>query len=221
MKSSNNNCYEASFAVGYFYHEGKFIERNIERAIHFYKEASSFNFNYAKNNLGIIYKNGFFPEISKNINTAKIYFKEAIKQKNDMVSMYNLAHVYFYEEHTDKSISKSIKLLIRSSELGFASALELLSLLLVNKWDYYKENIKNELKNNIDISNELLSKIRIIFQQNKLNNPICYESFYNKFENIDFLYDPATKTQISKKLSMEKTTPKPNITIEFYNGFGL
>ena len=56
-------------------------------AIHYYKEASSFNHNYSKNNLGIIYKNGFGDEIKKNIGYAIGYFDEAISQKNDYLHL--------------------------------------------------------------------------------------------------------------------------------------
>ena len=59
IQSSNNGFHQAHFAAGFFYHEGKYIENDINKAIHHYKEASIFNSHYAKNNLGILYKNGF------------------------------------------------------------------------------------------------------------------------------------------------------------------
>ena len=48
--SSYNRCIRAHFPVGYFYHEGKNIKKDIKQSIHYYKEASSFNNQYAKNN---------------------------------------------------------------------------------------------------------------------------------------------------------------------------
>ena len=51
MRSAYNGYYHAYFAVGYFFHEGRNIKRDLQRAIHFYKEASSFNGQFAKNNL--------------------------------------------------------------------------------------------------------------------------------------------------------------------------
>lgn len=44
------------------------------KAIHYYKEASSFNDNFAKNNLGIIYLKGFGDEIAPNIGLSIEYF---------------------------------------------------------------------------------------------------------------------------------------------------
>ena len=85
------------------------MEKNIEQSIRFYKEASSFNNQYAKNNLGIIFKKG----IERRLGLSIEYFKEAIRQKNDKVSMYNLAHLYLYEEQIKDSINQSIDLLIR------------------------------------------------------------------------------------------------------------
>ena len=97
-------------------HEGRYIKRNIVQAIHYYKEASSFNNEYAKNNLGILYKNGFGEKIKKNISNAIEFFEEAIRQKNDYISMYNLAHIYIYDETLEqKDINKQIQLLIESS----------------------------------------------------------------------------------------------------------
>ena len=73
------------FFVGYFYHKGDYIERGIQKAIHYYKEDSSFNDQYAKNNLAIIYKNGYGDEIRAN--TAKrLYFTYSDNVKRDLVT---------------------------------------------------------------------------------------------------------------------------------------
>ena len=54
MQSSKNGLIPAHFSLGFLYHEGKYLERDIEKSLHFYKEASSFNNKYAKNNIGIL-----------------------------------------------------------------------------------------------------------------------------------------------------------------------
>lgn len=95
-------------------HEGKNVKRNIEEAVHHYKEASSLNINYAKNNLGIIYKHGN-DKIEKRIGNAIELFNEAIKQKNDYLAMYNLAHIYIYDEKIKQNLDEPIDLLIKSS----------------------------------------------------------------------------------------------------------
>ena len=44
--------------LSYFYLKRSVINSHIQKAIELYKELSSYNNQYAKNNLGIIYKNG-------------------------------------------------------------------------------------------------------------------------------------------------------------------
>ena len=47
--------------------------------------------------------------------------------------MYNLVHLYFYEDLNNDNIEKSIELLIKSICLGFDQSRILLSLILVKK----------------------------------------------------------------------------------------
>ncbi|KAK8837256.1 hypothetical protein M9Y10_036686 [Tritrichomonas musculus] len=61
--------------LGDFYLEGKHVDRDINKSIKYYKDLSNLNNEHAKNNLGVIYKNGF-ENINKNILLAKEYFKE-------------------------------------------------------------------------------------------------------------------------------------------------
>ena len=106
---------------------------DIKKAISNYLESSSFNFAFAKNNLGIIHKNGFGDEIPKNIANAFVYFREAINQKNDIVAMYNLAHCYLHDDPPDKNINEAINLLIRSHNQGFYVSSILLSFILIKR----------------------------------------------------------------------------------------
>ena len=80
-------------------------------------QSSSFNDNRAKNNLGVIYKNG--DGVMKSIGLASIYFEEAIKQTNDCYSMYNLARIIYFEDNHYKSPEKIIKLLKKASKKVF------------------------------------------------------------------------------------------------------
>ena len=75
----------SNFIVGYFHHIGLHIKRDIKQAIKCYKEASSFNYSLAKNNLGIIYKHGIDQEIKKELGWAIEYFKEAIRYGNHCI----------------------------------------------------------------------------------------------------------------------------------------
>ena len=121
------------FILGYLYNEGLLIDQDIDIALTYYKEASSFNNQFAKNNLGILYKNGFDEKIKQNIPLAIEYFNEAIKQKNDYVSMYNLAHIYIFDCSNANDQNKAEDLLIRSAHQNFVPSFELLCLFLIKK----------------------------------------------------------------------------------------
>lgn len=70
-------------------------------------------------------------EIPKKLSDAEIYFNEAIVQKNDPVSMYNLAHMYLYKKSSNNFIDKSIRLLLDSIIQCFYPLLDLLCIALV------------------------------------------------------------------------------------------
>ena len=128
------------------------MKRDIKKAIHYYKEASTFNNQYAKNNLGILYKNGYKDIVEKSLGLSIVYFEEAIPQKDDKVSMYNLAHLYFYEDSIKDSIDKSIELLIHSNEKGFLQSKELLCLTLLKKYNFHLDAIKENKELSLEIS---------------------------------------------------------------------
>ncbi|KAK8895338.1 hypothetical protein M9Y10_023798 [Tritrichomonas musculus] len=96
-------------------------------------EASLFDDNYAKSNLVVIYKNGFYDEIPSNLGLAIEYFEEAIRQKNDKLSMFNLSSIYMYDVRIKIDINKSIDLLIKSSNLNFEPSCTLLCLAIIKK----------------------------------------------------------------------------------------
>ena len=164
------------------------MKRNIERSIRFYKEASSFNIQYAKNNLGIIYKKGFEDKIEPRLGSSIDYFKEAIRKKNDKVSMYNLAHLYLYEEPIKDSIDKSIELLVRSLNEGFYPSFELLCLSLIKKYGNDFDSITKKLDEQTSHFNKYKTPILVI-----VGNYISYKSFYEmkylEYKNVDFLYN--------------------------------
>lgn len=116
------------------------------KAIHYYKEASSFNDNFAKNNLGIIYLKGFGDEIAPNIGLSIEYFEEAIRQKDDSVAMYNRSNIYMFIQSNNDNLNKSIDLLTKSFILGFKASIFLLCLVLVKKCSVENESIINEIK---------------------------------------------------------------------------
>ena len=106
---------------------------DIEKAIHYFKEVSCFNNQYAKNNLEIIYKTG--QGVPPNPYGSIVYFEEAIRQKNDKVAMFNLAHIYFYEEAGISNLDKAIELLVKSALKNTIYSLELLCLAVIKKYE--------------------------------------------------------------------------------------
>ena len=74
---------------------------------------------------------------------AEEYLIEAIRKSNDKVAMYNLAHIYIYDEKTEEFIDKSIELLINSIINNFYPSEKLLCLLLIKKYGFDIEKIIN------------------------------------------------------------------------------
>ena len=175
MLASKNRCKKAHFYVGFLSHEGKNVDQDIEKALHYYKEGSSLNDQYAKNNLGVIYKNGFFGKIQPKIGLAIEYFEEAIRQKNDVVSAFNLLNIYIYDERSNKNITKSVDMLIKSYNRGFKPSLVLLCIALIKKvgsfnpFNYSK--INNEIDKYKDTTSTLKKRIEVI---------IFYAELYEK-----------------------------------------
>ncbi|KAK8850219.1 hypothetical protein M9Y10_018343 [Tritrichomonas musculus] len=225
MLSSRNGFRQANFAHGFLLQEGKSVERNMIEAVHYYKEASSFNNQYAKNNLGIIYKHGF-DQIEGNASNAIVYFEEAIRQKNDILSMYNLAHIYIFDETIKGDINKSIELLTKSIE--FKHSQILLSLILIKKCGNNISLIKKEIERiaKANDNSEILIIIDLITKSQLLDRS-RFEFIYEIYRSMDFLYDIELESINSYELrdmNKRKTFPNngnlKNISKEFYEGFG-
>ncbi|KAK8897450.1 hypothetical protein M9Y10_015399 [Tritrichomonas musculus] len=227
MLASINGNRIANFMHGFLLHEGKNVERDIEGAIHYYKEASSFNISYAKNNLGIIYKHGINNQIEKRLGNSIIYFEEAISQKNDYLSMYNLAHILFYDETIKKDINKLIDLLIKSSDYFYHSNI-LLSIVLIQHIGKDIDKIKREIDQRTNNNNKISTKIIKIIRELKLFDEIKFFEIYSSYRNIDFLYDADFHPILSTKLEQEykkeinpKYSKAQKISFLFYEGFGF
>ncbi|KAK8834437.1 hypothetical protein M9Y10_018146 [Tritrichomonas musculus] len=225
MLASKNGNRNANFIHGFLLHEGKNVKRDIEEATHYYKEASSFNIHYSKNNLGIIYKHGFGDKIKKRVGDAIVYFEEAIRQKNDYLSMYNLAHLYIYDETVNGDINKSIELLIKSSD-QFSHSMILLCILIVKQFGFNIDLIKEKIEERSGEQKNLsIRVIQKIFDLN-LFDKLTFETMYESYRNKDFLYDALLAIIESSDLlkPKPKDVPKyPNakdITSLFYEGFG-
>ena len=226
-RSADNGNIDSKFCVGCFYHFGFYIKKEIDNAIKYYRQASSFNFQYAKNNLGMIYKHGFENQIKKNLEWAIVYFEEAINQKNDYISMYNLAHLHFYEEPLKDSFEKSIHLLVKSAKSKFQPSIILLCLVLIMTFGIDFNDIIKELKKYENVSNELQHSICYTIKIMQLDTIESFEYYYNAYHDIDYIYD----FDFSPKIYMNKLNEKhtdsaenricKNIDSNFYEGFGI
>ncbi|KAK8880692.1 hypothetical protein M9Y10_003377 [Tritrichomonas musculus] len=221
MLASKNHFKQAHFFLGFWYQEGMYVKKDIQKAVLYYKEASSFNNQYAKNNLGIIYKHGY-NEIEARAGNAIVYFEEAIRKKNDYLSMYNLAHIYMYDKTIKQDLNKSIELLIRSMN-DFRHSLILLCLALLKKYDLSIERIKQELKQRTDInrsSMEILFKIIYKYMS-------YFDVYYESYRYKDYLYNvelepvKSSKLKRTNKKDFQPKYPKAKeLSSEFYKGFG-
>ncbi|KAK8872009.1 hypothetical protein M9Y10_007763 [Tritrichomonas musculus] len=223
--SSLNGNRQANFAHGFLLHEGKHIKKDIMEAIKYYKESSSFNNQYAKNNLGIIYKNGYGKEIKENKGLAIEYFKEAIRHKNDYLSKYNLAHLYFYDESYKQDINGTIKLLVESSR-SFQNSMVLLCLLLIKQFGNDLTTIEQKIKEHTENKNAI-KIINAIIYLNDLMNKKSFDLLYESYKKMDFLYNIGMKPILSSSIenagvkSIPKCSKAKNISELFYEGFGL
>ena len=216
------------FALGVIYSQGIHIDRNFEEAIHHYNNGSNRRDNYSKNNLGIIYKYNDY----KNKFPIE-YFKEAIHDKNDIVSMYNLGHIYLFGEKANFDLDKSIELLIRSSNSGFKHSKILLCLALIKKITgpkITKETIEEEINKSHEKTDKLTQEILDIIQLYQLKNDLYYEFFYWEYKNVDFTYginrtpimtsDFFSEREKKIKEKEEKNKNLREINHNFYEGFG-
>ena len=216
-----------SFFFGVIYSKGEYVKQDIEKAIHYYKEASNFYSEYAKNNLAVIYKNGIHTQ--KRIGNSIELLRESVRL-NDPVSMYNLSHIYFYELNVGfEGYDEIIDLLIRSSYLDFLPSFELLSIVMIKKHHTItKEVIQHEIETHENIDHykaiELATYIYLYILMMKLEFSIYYKIEYERYRNIDYMYNYDFKfieTSLLMAQKKEEVIRGETINKEFYEGFGI
>ena len=223
--ASINRFFPAHFVVGCLYHQGKYIDRDIEQAIHYYKEGSSFNDKYAKNNLAIIYKMGYKDKIPARTMNAIEYLKEAIHKKNDILAKYNLANIYIYDETIRDKIDDAIELLFNSIE--FPHSYILLFIALLKKYGFKLNEIEKHITElNNKNPKSTLPPISDDLCRLGLNNDSTYKILYEIFKDDYLVYDPLHKIVCFSDFLMQNNKKGnqinvPNITNEFYEGFGI
>ena len=143
--------------------------------------------------------------------------------------MYNLAHLYFYEEPFKDSFKESIILLIKSSNENFYPSKLLLCLISIMYFGFEHENIIKELKKYDTISHELAKWIYNILVLEKLEDITVFENRFNQLRDIDYIYDHnmhyySIENEILITNFYKKKLTKNNckdINSDFYDGFGV
>lgn len=226
--SAKNNNHTAQFYVGFMYMNGDYVSKDISKAIYYYKEASSFNISYSKVNLSVLYRYGI--GVKKNLWYPIELLKESIRQKNDMVAKYNLAHIYLYEENVKINEDELFEMIIQSIMQNFQPSINLFLIALKNKYNSitYKiieEEIKKHFKQKIEVkihSFEIYEQYIML----RLYNPSFYEFFYEANRRITYLYDSELNPIYLGELNNFKKKNKSefkaqNINSLFYEGFGI
>lgn len=124
------------FILGLVYYNGYRVDKDVQKAILYYRQASKLNNKYALNSLGEMYFNGI--DIDKDYIKAKKYFEKAADLGNSN-SLINLGILYHHGNGVDQDYSKSIKYFERASELGNSMALNYLGYVY-----YYGEGTKKD-----------------------------------------------------------------------------
>lgn len=204
----------ARFILGNIYLCGDGIEKDINKAIHYFKEASSINHSLAKNNLGVIYMRGI--NVKQNIPYAIELFKEAINLGNDGIPMFNLASINLF---ILDDVEECIKLSIQSIIADFEKSIILLCLALAKKYNYTLSlNIISE-ELFIHDSYSIITALQIEdnYKYHKLYDISNFHKTYEKSKNMHFMY--TSLLPIQKKEN--KTNKIKDISKEFYEGFGF
>ena len=188
--SSKNNNKKANFYLGCLYYTD-INYKDIKKSISNFKEASTFNNFYAKNNLGVIYKNGFEDKIKSDLGKAIQYFNEAIQKNDDCYSKYNLARIYIFDDSC-KNIDKSLDLLfnlIEKSNSYFFKLNDLLNVALIEKFGHNLNKIEKELKLRSNENMKLLYNNASNFINQIQSNQLDYQKICEDFKKDDYFCD--------------------------------
>ena len=93
------------------------------------------------------------------------YFEEAIRQKNDAVSLYNLSSIYIYDKRVNQNIDKSIEMLIKSFNQGFQPSLYLLSIALIKKAINFSSFNYDQINKEVDKYKDTTDALKMRIQQ--------------------------------------------------------
>ena len=118
MAADNNQPY-AQYFLGLLYSNKSFIDKDINKAIHYFSLAANQNDLKSLYSLGELFLKGEL--VARDINKAINYFSLAAKQDHK-VSQYALGYIYIQGLFVDRNIIKGIDYLIQSSSNNYWNA---------------------------------------------------------------------------------------------------
>lgn len=153
------------------------------------------------------------------------------------MSIYNLSTIYLYENPPNKNnIDKTIELLIHSSRDKSIRILkrktflliELLCYVLILRYKFDVINIIDHLRNDYNVNSEyFLRYIANFILEEKLNIQKVYYKKFEKYRNVDYVYDLDCKIVCYDKLMkshyevIKSSKLQKNLSKDFYDGFGI
>jgi TPR repeat protein len=125
-KAVIENDVSAQFWLGTIYNGGlPILNINIDynQAAEWFQKAAKNNFDYAKNNLGIMYMHGL--GVAQDYKKAFELFMEATERQN-VIAMSNVANCYYNGKGVEKDYSKAAEYHSKAAHLGYANSQEVL-----------------------------------------------------------------------------------------------
>lgn len=132
---------------------------------------------------------------------------ETIRWYSNPVAMFNLAHIYFYEEAGMSDLNEAFKLLVKSASQNVIYSFELLCLVIIKKYKSLNVQLSRFEEDSL-----LIEKVIKNIKMMKLKEPSFYNRLYDELKEINLVYyGDKIKNQIRKR--------KVNINNIFYEGF--
>ena len=141
MQSANQNYVLAQFNLGLIYYKGEYVERDINKAIHYLSLAANQNDVCAQFNLGLIYHKGDY--VNRNINKAIHYYSLAANQ-NHIGAQLHLGSIYYDGEFVKIDINKAILYFSLAANQNCPEAQFKLGL-IYNKGEYVGQDISKAI----------------------------------------------------------------------------
>lgn len=139
---ANSGDVTAQFYLGLLFHQGKRVERDIQRAIFFYTMAANAGNNKAQYNLGLIYMNG--DGVEEDIAKAIDLFRRSAEQGNPK-AQYRLARFYLAGQGIEKDETEAARLFTLAASQGEVNAQHMLGLTYLYGWGV-EENEKQSFE---------------------------------------------------------------------------